>query len=249
MLALVRGRKLDEAAQDDLLAREIAMFGEARGEDRLDILRLVGLTYLLGTRKVEEASATAVLGKLLLASYPSDDWRITRETARLLAFLDAPGAVDAILKEQAASAARDDKSPLERAHQIHDAYCLRALRKGWTPESKRQLWAWYEKASHWDGGFSFLGYLDLMTQELVALMTPEERDAALADAVTYPFPTRVLLRNLDLDAMPEKAAQLGAIYGKLDKADNPNAVNELRSLIIEKLGKGKAEGPRPPCAT
>lgn len=91
MLALVRGRKLDQSAQDDLLAREIAMFGEARGEDRLDLLRLVGLTYLLGTRKVEEASATAVLGKLLLASYPSDDWRITRETARLLAFLDAPG--------------------------------------------------------------------------------------------------------------------------------------------------------------
>ena len=93
---------------------------------------------------------------------------------------------------------------LSRDHsaQIHDAYCLRAIKSGWTDATKRQLWGWYEAASRWEGGFSFLGYLDYMIQELVGQLEGPERDVLLAEGEKYPFPTRVLVRELDLEKEP-----------------------------------------------
>ena len=72
----------------------------------------------------------------------------------------------------------------------------------------RQLWAWYETASRWDGGFSFLGYLDYMIQELVAPLDAAERDALLAEGDKFPFPTRVLVRELAIDEQPGRVRAL-----------------------------------------
>src|SRR5204863_312543 len=124
----------------------------------------------------------------------------------------------------------------DHANQIHYAYCLRALKHGWTDEDKRQLWAWYETASRWDGGFSFLGYLDFMAQELLPMLSPTERGVLLEQGETYPFPTRLLVRSLDLNAQPDRATDLSALYARLGKSENPAAANELRSLILEILG-------------
>ena len=121
----------------------------------------------------------------------STDSPANREVARLLAFLDEPAAVAAIVAHQSKVA--------DRPAQIHDAYCLRAIRRGWTDETRKQLWAWYETASRWEGGFSFLGYLDYMIQELVAPLDAAERDALLAEGEKFPFPTRVLVRELAID--------------------------------------------------
>ena len=171
--------------------------------------------------------------KLLLAEpvlHDSTDTPANREIARLLAFLNEPRAVPAILAHQAAV-------PTTPA-QIHDAYCLRAIKSGWTGTTKRQLWAWYETASRWEGGFSFLGYLDYMIQELVAQLDGPERDALLAEADKFPFPTRVLVRELDLDKEPGLLPSLFATYGRLLKsADSGAQIEDLRSLILEKLGR------------
>ena len=92
----------------------------------------------------------------------STDSPLNREAARLLAYLDEPSAVPLIVEHQA--------SVSDLKAQIHDAYCLRAMKNGWTAETKERLWSWYQKSSGWEGGYSFQGYLDMMIQELVALL-------------------------------------------------------------------------------
>ncbi len=148
----------------------------------LDVLRLIELTYLLGPSKAE-APASAGIRPLLLGLFSASvDSPANREIARLLAFLDEPRAVPVILRHQATVS--------DQAAQIHDAYCLRAMKRGWTLESKQRLWAWYEKASNWEGGYSFQGYLDIMIQELVALLDPQEKEQLLSPrrAVSVPHP-------------------------------------------------------------
>ena len=99
--------------------------------------------------------------------------------------------------------------------QIHDAYCLRAMKNGWTAETKERLWSWYQKASQWEGGYSFQGYLDMMIQELVALLDAKEKEQYLARGEQFPFPTRVLVRGLDLEASPAAIPALTSLYVKL----------------------------------
>lgn len=257
MLALVRATKLNEESQNDLFKRQVELLkGRIELHDFLDLTRLISLTYLLGPQKAADAPASAELRERLLRPFvtlppmreqrvvspdtggaveasdaPSTLLAVRREIARLLAYLDEPGAIDPILQMQA-----DDP---DHANQIHYAYCLRAIKSGWTDQQKSRLWAWYEKASHYDGGFSFLGYLDFMTQELVSLLNPEERTVLLAQGNQYPFPTRVLVRSIDMAAHPERVKDLTALYARLDPSTNISAVNDLRAQIIDALGRSE----------
>jgi putative heme-binding domain-containing protein len=156
---------------------------------------------------------------------------LEREQARLLAFLDLPQAVDLIERAHAEAARADD-----RPSQIHHAYCLRAMKNGWTPASKAKLWNWYQTACAWDGGYSFLGYLDFMVQELVQRLTPDERKSYLAEGSQAPFPTRVLVRELPAEAID--VAALSGLYGALG-SDGGNPANDLRAVIVEKLGQSE----------
>jgi putative heme-binding domain-containing protein len=231
LLVLVRATRLDQAAQDELLEIELGLLSERLGPDvERDLLRLIGLTFLLGPQRAS-AQPSRTLRSLLLERFrASTDSPSNREIGRLLAFLDEPRAVAAILAHQASVA--------NHAAQIHDAYCLRAIKRGWDIETKRRLWAWHEAASRWEGGFSFLGYLDYMIQDLVVLLSALERLALLHLGQRYPFPTRVLVRELDIDRDPTLIQPLVALYRRV--LDTPGAGaggEDLRSLIVEKLGR------------
>jgi putative heme-binding domain-containing protein len=231
LLALVRATRLDRVAQDELLTTELAILrGRPHPETECDLLRLIGLTYLLGPQRAE-AKPSRELKRLLLARFSTTtDSPSNREIGRLLAFLDEPQAVAAILAHQANVA--------DHTAQIHDAYCLRALKHGWTPETKRRLWAWYEAASRWEGGFSFLGYLDYMIQNLVVLLSGPERGSLLDLGEQYPFPTRVLVRALDIDRDPTLLQPVVALYRRVLITPGAGSQGEdLRSLIVEKLGR------------
>ncbi len=230
MLVLVRATELDDKAQTDLLQRQTAMLqAELSNEQRLDLLRLIGLTFLRGPVSASEFGGASELVAPLLESVQGEDRRLRIESARLLAYLDAPEAVPAILNVQANPRA-------DRAEQIHDAFCLRVLSRGWSTADKMQLMAWYEAASHWDGGFSYLGYLDNMARPIVATLSEAERGAILQKGREIPFPTRLVVAALDLDAEPAVIDDLFALYNQLDASINRNAVAELRSLIIDRLG-------------
>ena len=244
MLARVRRGKLEPGSQDRLFAEELALMkGELDLVDYLDLLRLVGLTYLRGDRAPAAIAATAGLrAQLVESDYPfvakhsrSELFvALDREIARLLAYLDEPRAVALIGKAQATST--------DRADQIHCAYALRALTQGWTPAEKARYWAWFEGASRWDGGFSYLGYLDFMLQDFLPRLSPAERVERLDQGHLSPFPTRVLVRSMDLDADPNAWKAVTALYGRLPSATNPAASAELAALILEKLGRSATPG-------
>ena len=188
------------------------------------------LTILLGPDKGKDIPLVDVGAELFTRFSPSTDSPANREIARLLAFFDEPFAIAPILTHQA--------SVPDHAAQIHDAYCLRAMKHGWTAKGKEQLWAWYEAASRWEGGYSFVGYLDYMVQELVELLTEQERDQMLGRGETYPFPTRVLVRELNIDRDTRFVPTLVSLYRRVIATPGAGAQGEdLRSLILEKLGR------------
>jgi putative heme-binding domain-containing protein len=237
MLALVRAGRIDADLQDELLKRETALL-EARlpADLACDVLRLVALTYMLGPHQ-SEAAASKQLRPVLSALFStSTDSPLNREVARLLAYLDEPSAVPALLEHQA-------RVPSHTA-QIHDAYCLRAMKRGWTAEGKQRLWRWFETSSHWEGGYSFRGYLDTMIASLVALLDQKERDAYLVQGERFPFPTRVLVRGLDLASDPGPVDSLLFVYAKLGQPTRTGPGAELPGLIIEKLGQSPGSPAR-----
>jgi putative heme-binding domain-containing protein len=232
MLALVRAGRLDRSACDDLLTRQIALLRQKpAAELETDVLRLIQLTLLLGPGK-PDASSLAALGRLLLERFSTSiDSPANRETARLLAFLDEPRAVAAIVEHQTRTG--------DHGAQIHDAYCLRAMKRCWTGPAKRQFWAWFETASRWEGGYSFLGYLDDMIQDLLVQLTAQERSELLAQGEKHPFPTRVLVRALVLEQNAGSVPALVALHHRLvaAAAAGPHA-EELKEVIVESLGRG-----------
>ena len=239
MLALVRGSQLDEAAQNDLFDRQLVLLRETLDADlQLDLLRLIQLTYLLGPQKNEAAVSKDFRPRMLAMFSESVDTPVNRELARLLAFLDEPKAPAAILAHQAAVA---DNRPA----QILDAYCLRAITQGWDGDSKQRYWAWFETACRWDGGFSYLGYLDMMIHEFLPRLSDEERAAMLAQGNVYPFPTRVLVRELDVDGNPEAVGRLASLYERLgaEGSESPRA-DDLKATIVERLGRSPSAEAR-----
>lgn len=232
MLALVRSGQLDQGAQNELLDRQLVLLRETLDADlQLDLLRLIQLTYLLGPQKNEAAVSKDFRPRLLAMFSETADTPVNREVARLLAFLDEPKAPAAILAHQAAVA---DNRPA----QILDAYCLRAITQGWDADAKQRYWAWFETACRWDGGFSYLGYLDMMIQEFLPRLSDDERAAMLAQGHDYPFPTRVLVRELDVDGNPESVTLLASLYERLsgEGSKSPRA-DDLKATIVERLGR------------
>jgi putative heme-binding domain-containing protein len=230
MLALVRASRLDAAGQTELLEREALLLESPLPNDvACDLLRLIGLTYMLGPLKANAASSARLRPILLGLFSTATDSPFNREAARLLAFLQEPAAVSKILEHQASVPAHDA--------QIHDAYCLRAAKRGWSSERKRRLWAWYETASNWEGGYSFQGYLDRMIHELVALMDEKEREQLVSEGERFPFPTRVLVRAIDLASESRWVPALVSLYGKLPPGARSGSAADLRALIVEKLGR------------
>jgi putative heme-binding domain-containing protein len=237
LLATVRASRLDERRQAELLQTEMAILRTELDADlRVDLLRVIELTYMLGPRK-HDATDSDRLRPILLGLFSTTvDTPANRETARLLAFLGEPRAVGAILQHQA--------TVTDLEAQIHDAYCLRALKQGWSGESKKRLWSWYQDASEREAGYSFRGYLDRMIQELIGLLDQPERERYLAAGERYPFPTQVLVRSIRLDRGSRWVPELTSLYGRLGSKERAGSVAELRARIVERLGtSARPEAP------
>ena len=76
-----------------------------------------------------------------------------------------------------------------------------------------------------------------MVQDLVEQLTPEERASYLASGGTYPFPTRVLVRSIDVNADPDLVPGLEGLFREAGQAANRQAGEELQGLILEKLAR------------
>ncbi|MCY3964580.1 MAG: HEAT repeat domain-containing protein [Acidobacteria bacterium] len=153
--------KLTQAVRADL---------DAEGE--LDFLRMLELFFIRDEDPDApgRADARSGLGPALLARYPHADDRVNRQLERLLAFLQPDGAL-------AKMAGRlDEERPPEE--QIHTAYCIRAMDRGWTPELRDRVVSWFDDARGFRGAASMAGYIDAIWQGVLAHFPAEERTAA-----------------------------------------------------------------------
>ncbi len=153
--------KLTQAARADL---------DVEGE--LDFLRMLEL-FLIRDEDPDapgRADARSGLGPVLLERYPHADDRVNRQLERLLAFLQPDGAL-------AKMAGRlDEERPPEE--QIHTAYCIRAMDRGWTTELRDRVVSWFDDARGIRGAASMAGYIDAIWQDVLAHFPAEERTAA-----------------------------------------------------------------------
>lgn len=166
------------AEQSDTIFAKLVEFAQQEpdklvGETLLNYLRTLEMAYIRDVIKSEsKIGIVGLVSPLLLERFPTDDWRVNRELQVVLAYMNAPGAIDALL------AVLTPDKPQEE--QIHTVYCLRAIKEGWTPEQRKQLVAWFDRGREMGGGASFEGHIEYLWQDTLALLTDEERSAAEA---------------------------------------------------------------------
>lgn len=133
-------------------------------ETTLDLLRLIALTLHRG-----ELGGHVMLEPVkshFLTLLPAEDGRVNRELSILLAHLQSPEAIEKILTLLEKESAHDQ--------QIHYAYCLRTMRKGWTAGERKRFLDWFSTTEKWTGGASFGGFLDFIWEDFLKVLTPEE---------------------------------------------------------------------------
>ena len=94
--------------------------------------------------------------------------------------------------------------------QIHDAYCLRAMKQGWTPESKAAALGVVPGRQRLGRGLQLPGlsrHDDPGPGRACSIL--REQDRYLARRRQFPFPTRVLVQAIDLDSNPALGAGPG----------------------------------------
>jgi hypothetical protein len=128
------------------------------------------------------------------------DARINRELAILLVHLQREGLLEKPIQPEllAAIQATDD-----RQQQIHYAYCLRLLNRGWTERDTAAITAWYDGTRTWKGGASFAGFLANIFRDTLGGFDIEQRKAILAAGDRMPLPALALARRLQTDRQPE----------------------------------------------
>lgn len=134
------------------------------------------------------------------ALYPDGDSQTDRELCQLLVFLDSKKVVAKTIALMAT--AKDDGEALASdallarntgygaaANSVHDSrpnqqqiayvFALRNATAGWTPELRKQFFAWFPTTSEWRGGNSFKKFLQNARTEAMTNFVPAEEKAAL----------------------------------------------------------------------
>ena len=185
LISLIRHSRpeLKSAVYASLLAIDNKGFNEGQ---KLDILRGFELAMLrLG---LPDAATNAKITAKYNAQFPANSTLLDRAYARLLVPLEAPNVIPKILKlmetkdtasanfyrvETATSSAdlilrnpqygSDIAKMLEKippAQQTYMATMLSAAKNNWTPELHEQYFSWFKRAFAYQGGRSYVGFID-----------------------------------------------------------------------------------------
>ncbi len=174
--------------------RDVA-FDELERDDQLALLRACGLCLI---RLDVDQAAQAALAEQLLPHYPSGDDDLDAELCRLLCRLDAPGVVEktvALMKKTQTRAMAYDATLLARheygkpileamantpnSQNIHYAYCLRGVQRGWTRALRKDYFGWLNRMLQTQGGKSFSGYIRAIREDAIEAL-PDQEKAAVA---------------------------------------------------------------------
>jgi putative heme-binding domain-containing protein len=170
LLALIRTAPAPSAVQA-VIARQMEWLKrDLLPDDRLRLLRTLHIAAAELPEGLTEGQRRAVHAAVA-PWFPSSDERLNYELARTLAYCGQPEAIGKII---AAMPREEENQKL----QIHYAYCLRAMKNGWTKEQKMTLLNWFQKAAKWRGGASFSGYINLMFDTALEFFDEEEKKYA-----------------------------------------------------------------------
>lgn len=169
-------------------------FGTLNKPDRLALLRAYSLCFIR-LNQVDEGDRSAVVDRLA-PFYPAKDDQLDAELCRVLCYLQSPTVVRktvALMQATQAKTLDYDKEMLSRheygkiiletlanspnAQNIHYAYSLRQVRKGWTLEDRKAYFTWLNDALKKSGGKSYRGHIQAIREDAIQHLSPQEAKA------------------------------------------------------------------------
>ncbi|MBX9788502.1 MAG: HEAT repeat domain-containing protein [Pirellulales bacterium] len=204
------------------------MQGFLSDDDFLGLLRVMELALIRGEIKPDEV---APLRGQLAEEYPALEPRMNRELARLLIYLQDATVLPRYLEELA----RDDNPVPEK---IHLGLSLRYLNSGWTTEDRLAVLRFYEQARVLPGGHSYAGYIDNVSRDFVASMTPDEQWLVVTQGDTLPSAALRALPSLVGELPEDRVTALIELDRRLQS--NPtDATRDLGVGLIAILGQSR----------
>ncbi len=145
--------------------------------ERIALLRAWTLCFTrLGA---PDDSARSHLASRLEKLFPAGDRVLNSELCQLLVYLQSP--------QVAAAALGLVRSAPTQEEQLDYIKSLRMLQVGWTPEVRREYFAWFTRAAGYRGGASFGGFLKMVKADALSRV-PEGDKLALQDTLNAPVP-------------------------------------------------------------
>ncbi len=163
----------------------------------------------------------------LTRQFPSGDRRVSAELAILLAHLGFDGSIEKLLVAL--------RLESDHAQQIHYAYCLCSIEKGWTHDEARKLFDWFDVAETWTGGQSFNGYiLEMRARHASHFANVEKlamtREAPMGARTIARFMSEMSTAEVEQLVAPIKYAWIAIATGRDEVAAKKERADVLRAL-------------------
>ncbi len=139
-------------------------------DELLATMRVLGLTFIrMGEPSAEMKDGVA---GALSPLYPASSTPLNRELCALLVYLGDESVAAKTLDLMNVAGTQEE--------QMYYALCLRALKRGWTIETRTQYFNWFLTSTRMSGGNSFGGFLKNIRQEAIDGLSDVEK-ASLKD--------------------------------------------------------------------
>lgn len=173
LIALARTDGKNSSAQ--ILKRAMRFdYAAIKGRQlRLDVLR--GITLALTRGGQPPAPLKKSLITWLDKIYPAQTPEENRDLSALMAFLQAPSAVEKGMKLLAEAAGQEE--------QIGYALNLRHLKHGWTPKQRELYFRWFVLSGNYSGGARLKNYLADIKKHAVASVPKSDMTPALRELI------------------------------------------------------------------
>lgn len=209
-----------------ILEKELALLSNWRSlnpEQLMDAIRMAQLT-LAGGASGPTASA---IGQVVNEIFPSGQPALDMETARILAHLQVPGAIDKILAHMEAEQ--------DQSRQIHYSLVLYYIKDGWDITQKGRLLDWYEKTRDWEGGHSFVPFLENIVGGSVDRYDPKTRRELLERWAERPYATRMLFKRSNATLIEDYDGLIARILAGITERPELDKYNELVEMAVNAL--------------
>jgi putative heme-binding domain-containing protein len=238
LLALARcgGREAQPASLQALNKFPPDRLTEAQQSDKLRVLAVS-----FSRHGKPDARLAAPLLADLDRLYPAKSESLNRELCQLLIALEAPAVVSKTLALIGAAPTQEE--------QMHYAFHLRTLQRGWTPAERRTYFAWFTRAlKDFKGGNSFAKFLVNARRDAIAVLSPEQRTEFAdvigevpAPVIPPPSAGRKFVREWKMeDLLPD----MEEVSAGRSFAGGRQALHDAQCLVCHRFGNdGGSIGP------